>query len=263
MRSALAGYTNTKNVHASSVGSVGGDYSIANDTYTAANKEPKKPKEPKQKKPQSGDPAEPHRPDWMPEPDHRNNGTQSDHPDGEKLGPEAIQAQTGCSDQEAKDWYSAVRDFSVADYDDIRKYAHDGPPPSHHKNDAENLEQFIAASPKWEDGPLYRGMNVKPEIANSILAEAKKGKLIDQRGPSSWSSKRSVADSFADKDHPDDVSIVFITSGRQNGTSIKNVSRFPLEAEVLMSNDARWQPTDVKEVYPGYWEITCEPVGVP
>ena len=260
MRSALAGYTNTKNVHASSVGSVGGDYSIANDTYTAANKEPKKPK---QKKPQGGDSDERNRPDWMSDPGRRNNSTQSDHPPGQKLGPEAVQAQTGCSDQEANDWYAAVRDFSVADYEDIRKYAHDGPPPSDYRAKAEDLEGFIAASPKWDDGPLYRGMNVRPDVANSILAEAKKGKLIDQRGPASWSSKRSVADDFADKDRPDDVSIVFITSGKQNGTSIQHLSRFPNEAEVLMSNDARWQPKDVKEVYPGFWEITCEPAGVP
>ena len=256
-------------------GSVGADADYAADildTYETGpkpkkTKKPKTPAAPEQtkkpKEPKNGDLAEKYRPDWMPDPGERNHKTQSDHPGGYKGGPDEVQLYTHCSDQEAKDWYSAVRDFSVADYSDIRRYAHDGPPPSDYKTDAENLEKFIAASPKWDDGPLYRGMNVKPEVANSILAEAKKGLLIDQRGPASWSSKRSVADNFADKDHHDDVSIVFITSGKQNGTSIQHLSRFPNEAEVLMSNDARWRPVDVQETYPGFWEITCEPVGVP
>ena len=86
----MAGHTDTKNVHASSVGSVGGDYSIANDTYTAASKEPKKPKQkkpkndapaaPEQTKPKSGDSADQYRPDWMPDPGNRNHKTQSEHP---------------------------------------------------------------------------------------------------------------------------------------------------------------------------------------
>ena len=264
VRSAMYGHGSTKNVHASSAGTVGSDYSIANDTYTAASKNPK----PKTKKPKTAaseeDPTDKWRPDWMPENHRRNHEKQDRHLAGTNEGWEAVQDQTGCSEEEAKAMHSSVRSFSGSSYEAIRKYAYEGPPPSDRKADAENIEKFISSSPQWEDGPLYRGISVEPAVAKQILAEAKAGKAIGQRGPASWSTDRDTADAFAMKDHPTDISIVFCTGGRQNGTSIKHLSKFSYENEVLMSNDARWRATaDPVEISPGVWEIVCEAIDVP
>ena len=264
VRSAMHGHGDTKNSHASSAGTVGSDYSIANDTYTAANNSPKpKTKKPKTAAPE-GDPAAKWRPKWMPEAKRKSHASQDDHPPGERLGVEAVKAQTGCSDAEAQAMYDAVFNFSKWDSTAIRDYAYNGPPPSSRKADAENIEKFISASPQWDDGPLYRGIDVKPDVAKKILAEAKAGKPLGQRGPASWSSNRSTAESFASKDAPDNISIIFCTGGKQNGTSIKHLSNFPREKEVLMSNDARWRATvDPVEISPGVWEIVCEAIDVP
>ena len=60
------------------------------------------------------------------------------------------------------------------------------------------------------------------------------------------------------------MSIVFCTGGKQNGTSIKHLSGFPSEGEVLMSNDARWRSiAEPVEIHPGVWEIVCEAIDVP
>jgi len=216
------------------------------------------------KKQTQGDPTAKWRPEWMPEIHRRNKSSQDRHPVGVHQGVEAVMAQTGASDAEAQAMYDAVYNFSKWDSTDIRKYAYDGPPPSSHKADAENIEKFISASPQWDDGPLYRGMDVKPDVAMKILAEAKAGKPLGQRGPASWSSDRSTAEGFASKSAPGNISIIFCTGGKQNGTSIKHLSDFPREEEVLMSNDARWRATaDPVEISPGVWEIVCEAIDVP
>lgn len=264
-RSAAYGHGETKNVHASSVGTVGGDADIASGTlaHFEAIQEPKKPK----KKPVKGDhepsAADKYRPEWMPVVDRRSNETQSNHPAGQHQGAEAVKELTGVSDQEAAAMFSSVHAFSQSSYHGIRSYAHGGPPPSDRKTDAENLEKFIAASPQWDDGDLYRGIHVNADIADQILAQAKSGKPMDQRGPASWSTNRSTADDFAEKSKPGEISIIFKTRGRQNGTSIKHLSAFPGENEVLMSNNARWVATEVREVTPGTWEVLCDAIDVP
>ena len=218
----------------------------------------------KPKKQTSQDPSDKWRPKWMPENHRRNHETQDHHFPGTHEGWEAVQDYTLGSEEEAKAIYNSVLSFSKNGYEAIRKYAYEGPPPSTRQADAENIEKFISASPQWDDGPLYRGMSVKPDIAKKILADAKAGKAIGQRGPASWSSDRDVAENFAEKDHPTDISIIFCTGGRQNGTSIKHLSGFPYENEVLMSNDARWKSiAEPVEISPGVWEIVCEAIDVP
>lgn len=264
-RSAAYGHGETKNVHASSVGTVGGDADIASGTlaHFEAIQEPKKPK----KKPVKGDhepsAADKYRPEWMPEVERRSHETQSEHPSETHQGVDAVKAQTGASDAEAAAMYNSVHNFSMSAYHGIRAYAHDGPPPSGSRTDAENLEKFIASSPQWDDGDLYRGIHVNADVADQILAQAKSGKPIDQRGPASWSTSKGVADDFAEKGKPGEVSIIFRTSGRQNGTSIKHLSSFPSENEVLMSNDARWVASEVREISPGLWEVLCDAIDVP
>lgn len=156
----------------------------------------------KPKKQTSQDPSDKWRPKWMPENHRRNHETQDHHFPGTHEGWEAVQDYTLGSEEEAKAIYNSVLSFSKNGYEAIRKYAYEGPPPSTRQADAENIEKFISASPQWDDGPLYRGMSVKPDIAKKILADAKAGKAIGQRGPASWSSDRDVAENFAEKDHP-------------------------------------------------------------
>lgn len=103
------------------------------------------------------------------------------------------------SKEKAKDMAVAVKNYSGWQYDDIRAASRgDNPDPGHQKA-AKDIEEYIAASPKWEGGRIYRGVGINDQnVLNKIIDDASKGKPIDMRGMSSWSSKKSVAQSFGE-----------------------------------------------------------------
>lgn len=147
--------------------------------------------------------------------------------------------------EKAKDMAVSINQYSGSYYDDIRA-ASRGEDDSY-KTEANNCEEFIKASPKWAGGKLYRGIKIYDQKdLDNILDNAWKGKPIDMRGISSWSSKKSVADNFSGGSHP----VVFVTNGTstKNGASIKHLSHYPKESEVLMSKDAVFTPTKIKNV---------------
>lgn len=202
-----------------------------------------------------------------------NNATQKDHlkethgdmdhmfdDDSRRKCIETCEKMTGADKDQATSFYNAVQSYTGGGYDSIRDYYQTGN--TWGKREAENLEKFIEASPKWDGGDLYRGIAVKKDTADQILKYAREGKEMGMMGPSSWSSKESIAQSFADSNATADreVKFIFKTSGKQNGTSVKYMSITSYEDEVVCSNEARWKPTKVKEIGKGVYEIDCTPV---
>lgn len=190
--------------------------------------------------------------------------TQTEHPEGERQGAAGVKETLGgnVSDKEAKKMAEAVGDFSVDGYTDIRKAGFEGAPPASqkHKEQADTIDEFVDRAPKFE-GEVYRGIGVSAEKANKIVAQARKGEMINQMGAASFSTDLGTAEDFS-AEGEGGTPILFKSSGVQNGTSIRNISDFPSEDEVIMSSKARWRPVKVEEGMvgdePGYI-ITCEP----
>lgn len=189
-----------------------------------------------------------------------NTSTQKDHPEGEYEGPDRIAKDLGVSDEEATTMHRAIRSYSGSAYGDIRHFQTQGPPPDM-KEAADAIESFIEKSPKWDGGTVYRGMRVDHATAWKIVSNAMAGKTISMLGSSSWSSDDSVAEGFAETYNSKKYTgIIFRSSGKQNGTSIKHLSNMSYENEVLMSNSARWKPTNVIDGWDGIYIIDCEPI---
>lgn len=111
----------------------------------------------------------------------------------------------------------------------------------------DNLEKFIADSPKWGGPPTYRGFTTSPERYEKLLADMASGKELSLNGPASWSTEKAEAKDFAKQGGLDDYSVVLECKGQNRGTSIKALSAFPSEDEVLVSRQARYKITGTRQ----------------
>ena len=155
-----------------------------------------------------------------------------------------IMADTGCSRLDATKQQKAVSQYSDIDYHAVRESQQKG----HPSENAQAIEQYIAAAPKWNGGTIYRGINAGQETTNKILSSAQSGEPFDLGGVTSWSSTRSTAEGFIKKGKSADRTQVLLrTAGTNQGTSIKHLSVHPEEDEVAISQNARWVATSVKK----------------
>lgn len=154
----------------------------------------------------------------------------------------------GVTKDEAWDMVDAVNLYTNWGYDSIRK--------TQRKNagqytetdkkwlKAQNeVEKYIALSPKWHGGKTYRGV----AFNDSDLAGLKKGSVVDMRGASSWSSRLMTAQAFADDnaEYPGLNRVVFRSGSQRKGTSVKHISQHRFEDEVLVSKSARYKVNKV------------------
>lgn len=255
-RSYAGGHNTTINSHANAKGtSIGQNMYWLNNGGAKAVVEPGK-KQPKSKKPKDNVTD-----------DKKLGAKQTSHRPEKKLdGYEAekvVMKDTGVDKATAKKMVESVKAYSGSYYDDIRSYQANGKPPSA-KDKADAIEDFIAKSPKWDGGPLYRGIDIDKNTAEAIIAGIKSGKAISQNGMSSWSTKKDVAESFAHTYGGSyNASIIFKTSSAKSGTSIKHLSKFPNEAEVIVSSKATWKATKVTETTNNgrtIYTVECEEV---
>lgn len=153
-----------------------------------------------------------------------------------------IMQDTGMSDDDARAVISAINDYTVDGYVEIRKAQADGY--GKKLEEAEVIERYIDAAPKYGEGDLYRGMVVQPDYIESLSV----GDVIDNGGAlSSWSSNEYVADNFTSTQGPWEKGVVMvIEGGTQRGTSIKHLSANGRdEDEVIIPSSARYEITDI------------------
>lgn len=102
---------------------------------------------------------------------------------------------------------------------------------------ANNCESLIDASPKWNGGELSRGYL---KLSPSTLAELTTvGNVVDlNAGTASWTTSSRVSNNFAHYyggSAPSGSLVAHVVSGKRRGTSVKGLSHFQSENEILCS----------------------------
>lgn len=154
-----------------------------------------------------------------------------------------IREDTGMSEEEAQEVVSAINDYTLEGYADIRSAQANGDL-GQYLDEAEAIEKYIDAAPKFGEGDLYRGMSVPDDFASHLQV----GDVIDNGGAlSSWSSNENVADNFAVPEAwGGKGAVMVIEGGTQRGASIKHLSANGRdEDEVLIPASARYEITDI------------------
>ena len=118
------------------------------------------------------------------------------------------------------------------------------------KKRAETLEEFIEKSPQWHGGTTYRGMTLSDSELKDVMNSLRNG-TFDNRGTASWSTSESIADGFADDKHGSlsetyqgetkTNRVVLKLSEQKHATSIKHLSHYSHEQEVVASKRCRYR----------------------
>jgi len=108
---------------------------------------------------------------------------------------------------------------------------------------AANCEKLIDSAPKWNGGELRRGLHSMPKEVLEDLTRV--GDVVDlNAGTASWTTNPKVANNFAGyygHSAPAGSFVAHVESGTRRGTSIKNLSHFNSEDEVLCSRKEAFQ----------------------
>lgn len=158
--------------------------------------------------------------------------------------------------EEAKDIRRAIENYSTSGYQTIRRiqtatkeeFIKEFPKWADDYDDilkqASEIEKYIEASPKFNE-PLYRGIDIWKSSSQSLTPDEfvdlfVPGKTIDMRGISSWSSTEVKASKFG--------RCIFIQKKPVSGASIRHLSLYQKENEVLHSSMTRWRITKVEKI---------------
>lgn len=155
--------------------------------------------------------------------------------------PEETAKYLGVSVQEAKDMYGAVKDFSGTAYSLMRAAQRGEKVADKYKRLAEQAEGYIDHAPKWGGGVTYRGIGLPASVVKSLTAG---GTFDVNLGTASWSTQESTARNFA-KSSSGDKPVVFVSQTQGKGTSIKHISYYGNESEVLVSKNAKYTVTNI------------------
>ena len=195
---------------------------------------------------------------------------------------EQIERTTGVKGQKVKDLHNAVHGFSHQwDYE-IRKYQmgeltsdfkskYEGHTYEEIKKKAENLEEYILRSPKWAGGKTYRGLCMSKKEADKLMERLSSKDGADMLGTSSWSTKRHNSEFFAndklgDYDYNGDVkdtAVMLTSKSQKRATSIKYISHYTHENEVISSKENRYRIVSIskRHEYGRYfYEVEVEPI---
>lgn len=134
------------------------------------------------------------------------------------------------------------------------------------KKKAELLEEFIERSPKWEGGTTYRGMCISKRQLDELLEKLKSEEGAGMLWSSSWSTQLSTSTAFAQMGYNDPISeyeyktqkVILYSRKQKNASSIRYLSNFFSEAEVLSSEKNRYEFVDITSKK-GYIYIEVKP----
>ena len=118
---------------------------------------------------------------------------------------------------------------------------------------AQNVEKYISLAPKWDGGATHRGISIdKKDIENYKIGD----KIDVNRGTASWSSSIKTAEDFAATKKGGKNPVVFSCDSQSKGTSIKHLSEYEMEDEVMVSKKAKYMITSIKKGHALGEEIT-------
>lgn len=181
---------------------------------------------------------------------------QTEHPQQAAAGQtntEFIMQQLGIDSATASRYAAAIDSYSDMHYASIRDYQKGRPQNARpstlekYKQWGEDLEQFIDSSPKWGGGTTYRGFTTSQERFEKLMADMVSGKELDMGGTSSWSTQKSIAEKFSSSRRGGRYSVILECPGQNRGTSIRAVSSFLEDDEVLVSRHARYKITGTRQ----------------
>lgn len=178
-------------------------------------------------------------------------------PKGHKSGIETVKQELGCDEKQAKKYTKGIQSFTSENYEAIRAYQ-SGKKNDYTKKfsrDAKAVEDYIDKAPKWNDGTLYRGINVESGDVKSIF---KPGTELDMQGTSSWSSEKRIADSYT---FGSGTKVIFQCDKISKATSITHISNNPSEKEVLVSKDTKYVAKKVSKKGKYYYVYLDEITG--
>lgn len=188
-----------------------------------------------------------------------------------------ISELTGVYDkQKINDYYNAAYGFSYQwDYE-IRRYqsglldhtfvSRHGHSYEEIKKRAEDLEEWIDRSPKWDGGTTYRGMCLSKKQLGDLIDKLTSEEGAGMLGASSWSTDKETSTYFAGVGYHDEITpyelktqkVVLVAKTQKNATSLRYLSRFKGEYEVLSSQRNRYRFLRMRE-RGGYIYIEVEP----
>lgn len=93
---------------------------------------------------------------------------------------------------------------------------------------ADDLDEYLRVAPKYPEETIYRGLKIKPEIAERIF---KKGKIFTDKSISSFTSSSREAESYGN---------VILHTQNKSGISLEYATLYPGEGEVLIPRDTRY-----------------------
>ena len=210
-----------------------------------------------------------------------NNTPQKGHAETDSSTEESKKAKirelTGVSDErKIDDYYNAAFGFSYQwDYE-IRRYqsglldhtfvSRGGHSYEEIKKRAEDLEEWIDRSPKWEGGTTYRGMCLSKKQLDELVEKLKSEEGAGMLGASSWSTNKETSTFFAGVGFHDEITpyelktqkVVLVAKTQKNATSLRYLSHFKSEYEVLSSQRNRYRFLRMRE-RDGYVYIEVEP----
>ena len=139
------------------------------------------------------------------------------------------------------------------------------------KKKAENLEEYILRSPKWAGGKTYRGLCMSKKEADKLMERLSSKGGADMLGTSSWSTKRHNSDGFAreklgdydDKGDVKDTAVVLTSKSQKRAASIKYISHYTEENEVVSSKENRYRIVSISkrhEYGTYFYEVEVEPI---
>lgn len=155
--------------------------------------------------------------------------------------PAFVAGEIGVSVDDAEDIISSIFEYTVDYYVDVREYQSEGTGDARIKNISENIEFYIQRAEPYK-GTIYRGM----AVGSSYFDSLKIGKHVNMKGTSSWSSDEYVAKDFA-YNRDGEKKIIFVTNSPEKSASIKHLSDYEEESEVLVSKDVSFIVKDIKK----------------
>lgn len=188
-----------------------------------------------------------------------------------------ISELTGVYDkQKIDDFYNAAYGFSYQwDYE-IRRYqsglldhtfvSRHGHSYEEIKKRAEDLEEWIDRSPKWDGGTTYRGMCLSKKQLGDLIDKLTSEEGAGMLGASSWSTNKETSTYFAGVGYHGEITpyelktqkVILVAKTQKNATSLRYLSHFKGEYEVLSSQRNRYRFLRMRE-RGGYIYIEVEP----